>query len=148
MKPTLDSLLTNPTHCVSNNLHQAARAVTRIYAEHLRPCGLHRSQFSVLSTIKRHAPIAVSDLAMRLVMDRTTLTRNLKPLEAAGWVRRLTDQEDARVRLVEITKSGDAKFTQALALWRQAQAHVIKLFGESEWRALEATLYRLREVSG
>ena len=134
----------NPTHCVSNNLHQTARAVTRIYAECLRPAGLHRSQFSVLSMVKKHGPIAVSGLAARLVMDRTTLTRNLKPLETAGWVKRQTDGEDARVKLVAITRTGAAKFTQALKLWRQAQTRVIEQIGETEWRELEATLADLR----
>ena len=143
----MDPSLLNPMHCVSNNLHQTARAVTRIYAECLRPAGLHRSQFSVLGMVKKHGPIAVSELATRLVMDRTTLTRNLNPLETAGWVKRRADGEDARVKLVEITGTGETRFTQALELWQQAQTRVIELFGETEWRELEATLARLRRLS-
>jgi len=138
--------LLDPSHCVSNNLHKTARAVSRIYAEEMRPAGLARSQFAILGHLAHQGPVAVSELADRLYMERTTLTRNLKPLEQAGLVTRTSSATDARVRLVEITRPGRRKLVQARRYWRKAQARMLKLFGEDEWRALESTLRGLRRL--
>ena len=99
--PMQQSLL-NPQHCVANNLHKTARAVSRIYGEEMRPTGLARSQFAILGTLEQVGPLALSELAGRLCMDRTTLTRNLKPLEKASLVRVRGSATDRRVKLVSI----------------------------------------------
>ena len=140
------SPLLDPSHCVSNNLHKTARAVSRVYAEEMRPAGLARSQFAILEHLARGGALAVSELADGLYMERTTLTRNLKPLEHAGFVARKPSDTDARIRLVEITGEGRSRLTLARRHWRNAQARLLKLFGEDEWRALEATLRGLRRL--
>jgi DNA-binding MarR family transcriptional regulator len=140
------SSLLDPSHCVSNNLHKTARAVSRLYAEEMRPAGLARSQFVILGHLEQRGPLALSELADRLYMERTTLTRNLKPLEQAGLVVRRSSDTDARVRLVDITASGRLKLHQARGYWRKAQARVLKLFGETQWRELETTLRGLRRL--
>jgi DNA-binding MarR family transcriptional regulator len=140
-----DTLL-DPSHCVSNNLHKTARAVSRIYAEEMRPAGLARSQFAILETLDRRGATAVSDMARRLYMERTTLTRNLKPLEDAGLVTRRASDTDARVREVAITAAGRRKLKLARGYWRRAQARMLKLFGEHEWQELETTLRGLRRI--
>ncbi|MGE0621926.1 MAG: MarR family winged helix-turn-helix transcriptional regulator [Pseudomonadales bacterium] len=141
-----DELL-NPGHCVGLNLYKTARAVSRVYAEEMRPAGLARSQFAILGTLERSGPTALSTLAEALYMDRTTLTRNLKPLEKAGFAVRHRSETDARVSLVEITASGRDKFREARRYWRQAQRRMLELLGEDEWRALESKLLAVRELA-
>lgn len=141
-----DSLL-DPSHCVSNNLHKTARAVSRVYAEEMRPAGLTRSQFGILETLaRRGGPVAITDMARRLYMERTTLTRNLKPLEQAGFVTRRANDDDARIKEIAIAPAGRRKLNQARGHWRKAQARVLKRFGEKEWQELEATLRGLRRI--
>ncbi|MEQ8858066.1 MAG: MarR family winged helix-turn-helix transcriptional regulator [Pseudomonadales bacterium] len=138
--------LLDPRHCVVNNLHKTARAVGRVYAEAMRPAGVTRSQFAVLGHLEADGALAISDLARRLVMDRTTVTRNLRPLEQAGLVVRSASADDARVRLVAITDAGRERLREARGYWRQAQARVLERFGDAAWRDLEATLRDLRRL--
>ena len=141
-----DDPLLDPRHCVSNNLHKTARAVSRVYAEEMRPAGLARSQFAILGHLEQGGPVALSELAKRLYMERTTLSRNLKPLEQAGFVTRRALGADARVKQVAITAAGRRKLVQARGYWRKAQARLLKQFGEDEWRQLEQTLRGLRRL--
>lgn len=120
--------------------------MSRVYAEEMRPAGLARSQFAILEHLEQGGPTAVSELAERLYMERTTLTRNLKPLEQAGLVARKGSAADARVRLVVVTAEGRRRLGQARRYWRKAQARMLKRFGEDEWRKLEATLRSLRRL--
>lgn len=141
-----DELL-RPGHCVGLNLYKTARAVSRVYAEEMRPAGLARSQFAILATLDRSGPVALSTLAEGLYMDRTTLTRNLKPLEKAGLASRRRSDSDARVALVEITEAGRHRFREARGYWRQAQRRMLELLGEDEWRALESKLIAVRKLA-
>src|SRR5512137_3085947 len=104
--------LLEPGHCVSNNLQKTARAVSRLYAEKMRPSGLTRAQFPMLGYLEAVGPLPMSDLAARLYMERTTLTRNLKPLEDAGLVERGASTGDARVKEVAITPRGRRKLKE------------------------------------
>lgn len=140
-----DSLL-DPTHCVSNNLHETARAVSRVYAEEMRPAGLARSQFAILGHLQRSGPMAVSQLAERLYMERTTVTRNLRPLIRDGLVSRRPSPEDARVRRLAITARGRRRLDEAHGYWRHAQARLLELFGADAWRRLESSLRDLRRA--
>jgi DNA-binding MarR family transcriptional regulator len=144
VKPSPDLL--EPAHCVSNNLQKTARAVSRLYAEEMRPSGLTRAQFPMLGYLDASGPLPMSDLAARLYMERTTLTRNLKPLEDARLVERPASAGDARVRLVAITPLGRRKLKEARRYWRRAQAKVLKLYGADSWLALEAQLRALRRL--
>jgi len=141
----MESLL-EPGHCVSSNLHKTARAVSRVYAEEMRPAGLARSQVSILNLLEHQGPLALSDLARRLYMERTTLSRNLRPLERTGLVARGDYPGDARVKLMAITTEGRARLEQARVHWRRAQRRLLELFGEDAWRDLEATLRDLRRL--
>jgi DNA-binding MarR family transcriptional regulator len=140
-----DDLL-EPGHCVSNNLQKTARAVSRLFAEEMRPSGLTRAQFPMLGYLEAAGPLPMSDLAARLYMERTTLTRNLRPLEDAGLVERPPDPQDARVRLVAITPLGRRKLREARRYWRRAQERVLKLYGAEQWLALESQLRTLRRL--
>jgi len=140
--------LLQPSHCVSNNLQKTTRAVSRLFAEEMRPSGLTRAQFPILGYLEAVGPLPMSELANRLYMDRTTLTRNLKPLEQALLVERPPGLDDARVKLVAITPLGRRKLREARRYWRRAQAKVLKRFGAGEWLALESSLRTLRRLVG
>ena len=139
--------LLSPRHCVSNNLQKTARAVSRLYAEEMRPAGLTRAQFPILSMLGTLGALPVSTLADRLYMERTTLTRHLKPLEDAALVDRPRSPDDARIRLISITDAGRQKLEEARALWTHAQTRMIERFGADEWQALEDTLRTLRRLT-
>jgi DNA-binding MarR family transcriptional regulator len=136
----------DPIHCVSHNLQKTARAVGRVFAEEMRASGLTRNQYPVLGYLEAAGPCPVAYLASRLYMERTTLTRNLTPLQQAGFVERPLDPEDARVRLVAISPLGRSKLREANDAWRRAQTRVIQLFGVAEWRQLEGSLRTLRRL--
>jgi DNA-binding MarR family transcriptional regulator len=138
--------LLQPGHCVSNNLQKTARAVSRVYTEEMRPSGLTRAQFPMLGYLDAVGPLPMSELANRLYLERTTLTRNLRPLESAGFIERPADPVDARVRLVAITPLGRRKLREARRYWRKAQARILKRYGAEEWLALEASLRTLRRL--
>ena len=129
-----------------SHLHRTDRVISRIYAEEMRPTGVGRSQFTILNVLDRSPAISVSGLANRLAMERTTLTRNLKPLEREALVARRVDPGDARQAQLVLTRAGRHKLDLAQSYWRRAQRRVIEAFGEDRWRELEAELSALREA--
>ena len=117
------------SRCYCFGLRRAARIVTQYYDRHLRQAGLRVTQFTVLATLAQTGPMPLNRLARRLGLERTTLTRNLRPLEARGWVR-IETEEDRRVHRVAITPAGEAAARDALPLWRKAQASAPALISE------------------
>ncbi len=115
--------------CACYKVRKAARAVTKIYEEVLRPIGLRATQFSLLMATRVMGPVTVVKLAQVMVMDRTTLTRNLQLLETRGLITIKTG-EDRREREVTLTTSGMEVLTKALPLWEEAQNRVKKGLGE------------------
>src|SRR5438874_8726599 len=93
--------------CLCNALRQASRAVSRLYDEELRGVGLRTTQYSLLRTLARAGQVRQGDLSGLTSLDETTLTRNLRPLVAAGWVA-VRSGEDRREKLVTITAAGTA----------------------------------------
>lgn len=134
----------NPGHCVCNSLHQTARAVSRIYSEEMRPSGILRSQYSILAYLSKLGVVQLTELADKLYMDRTTLSRNLKPLEKRGLVHNNKSPTDARARELSLTTEGKTQLLEATKLWRKAQKRVVQAFGKENWASLEATLSNLR----
>ncbi len=132
--------------CAGRNLRVAARAVTRYYDDVMRPSGLRVGQFSLLAIIKRSQPVTVTRLAELSAMDRTTLTRNLKPLEKDGLID-IRIGADKRVREIIITKKGKLALRHALPLWAQAQNHLTEGLGEVQLRQLLAALTAAVEVA-
>jgi DNA-binding MarR family transcriptional regulator len=112
--------------CICVNLRRAARAISSIYDEALTTSGIKITQFSLLRAVERHEPIAVSALAEEMELERTTMARNLIPLERDGLIT-LTVGEDQRVTEVRLTKAGGAAIAKALPLWESAQAEISRL---------------------
>ena len=138
-----------PIHgCTCALLRRLNRRVTAVFDRALAPLGLRVTQYSLLSNLRRTPQATLTELAPLLDMDRTTLTRNLKPLVAAGWVRQRQDAQDARARSVELTPAGRALLEAARPLWRRAQDEVNTTIGRPQVAQLhalaDAALPRLR----
>ena len=128
--------------CVAYNLRKATRAVSQLYDRTLRPSNLRVTQFSLLVELAVAGSTTVSELASVMVMDRTTLARNLKPLETRGLVVTAPGQ-DRRTRVASLTKQGAEVLMDAFPLWVEAQAHVLGELDEEEWQYLHQALSKV-----
>jgi DNA-binding MarR family transcriptional regulator len=128
-----------PQGCTNLKLRQLSRAVTRHYDAYVAPTGLKNTQYSLLSHVVALGPVRPTDLAATMKLDASTLTRNLQPLIAAGWVT-LGAGEDARSRHVEATESGRAKRAEGQKAWKQAQLALNERLGNSRVAALHTLI--------
>jgi DNA-binding MarR family transcriptional regulator len=117
-----------PADCVCFRLRRAARAASRAYDELLAPSGIRVTQFSLLSVLNSLGPLTVTELAEVAVMERTTLTRNLRVLERQNLVARKPGQ-DRRQRVISLSKHGRATLKAATPLWREAQKRMVAGLG-------------------
>ncbi len=136
--PTADAE-TSPRGCTSFKLRQLARRVGRDYDAQLARTGLKTTQYSLLSNILTHGPIAPGELAARMRLDASSLTRNLQPLVAQGWVEQ-GPGADARSRRVSLTDAGRAKRQEARQAWQRAQAALNERLGLSRVAALHGLI--------
>ncbi len=120
------------TACTCANLRKAARVVTQAYEAALQPTGLKATQFTLLATLSKRGDLPLTKLAEALVVDRTTLTRNLKPLVGKGFVG-VGQDEDQRVRSISLTDAGKDILDEALPLWRKAQSRLVESLGRERW---------------
>jgi DNA-binding MarR family transcriptional regulator len=121
--------------CACANLRKAARAVTQVFDVALAPSGLRATQFTLLVTNRLAGESTINDLADKMAMDRTTLSRNLKPLMRSGLLE-VRPGEDGRTRLVRITPVGELMLEEAYPLWQQAQQETLSVLGEERYEAL------------
>jgi DNA-binding MarR family transcriptional regulator len=121
-------------------LRAAARHVTQFYDRHLAPSGLRTSQFSILAKLKRRGPLTINALAADLVMDRTTLGRNIQPLQRDGLIRVKPAPLDRRAKELHLTKAGEKRLHAAAEHWRAAQARFETAFGIERAAALRTLL--------
>jgi DNA-binding MarR family transcriptional regulator len=131
--------------CVCVNLRRAARAMTALYDQALADSGLKITQFSLLRAVQRGEPIAIGVLAELLELDRTTLARNLRPLERDRLVE-LSGGDDQRVTEVSLTAAGNAAIAAALPLWRNAQSQIGARLGSERVEQLRAVAQQASEV--
>ncbi len=131
--------LSDARNCTCFTLRKAARAVTQLYDDLLRPTGLRVTQFSLLVVIHAAGKVTISDLADLAVMDRTTLKRNLELLQKEGLVR-IRPGQDARVREVTLTAAARQKISLALPYWGKAQARMAAELGPARSERFQADL--------
>ena len=127
-----------PQACLCFNLRKAARAVTQLYDAALEPAGLRATQFSLLAVLDGRGgrdALTITDLARAMVMDRTTLTRNLGPIEKRGLVA-IAPGDDRRTREVSLTRRGRQTLTRATPRWRHAQTRMLDTLGDRRARHL------------
>ena len=121
--------------CTCFNLRKATRVVTQFFDQALQPSGLLVTQFTILVAIALSTPRTVNALAQSLAMDRTTLTRNLKPLEREGLIQ-IQPGQDQRTRVISLTAQGQATLAAAFPLWEHAQADIVEKLGQTRWLTL------------
>ncbi|WP_020423748.1 MULTISPECIES: MarR family winged helix-turn-helix transcriptional regulator [Cupriavidus] len=140
----MTSLRSDATLCNGGALRKAARRVSQLYDAVLAPCGLKLSQHAILAHVDRAgAPPSMGQLAKALVLDRSALAHNIKPLERDGLIEQLRDPEDGRSRLVALTDAGRSKLVESKRLWRLAQARFEHVYGEDDAKALRSALARI-----
>jgi DNA-binding MarR family transcriptional regulator len=122
-------MVTSPEECNCFAVRAAARHVTQFYDQVLAPAGLRVTQFSILSNLKRLGPLTINALARETVMDRTTLGRNILPLERDGLIRIESTASDRRAKELHLTKAGEKRLQEALKGWSEAQARFETTFG-------------------
>jgi DNA-binding MarR family transcriptional regulator len=125
--------------CTCGTLRKAARAITLLYDNAFKSSGLLSTQFNVLHVIYKSDSIRISDLAAKLGMDRTTLTRNLAILEREGFIK-ILEGKDHRTRNVTATQKGRGAVTRAIPLWNEVQDRVKQKMGENSWQGLMQSL--------
>ena len=118
----------------------AARHVSQSYDQFLAPTGLRTTQFSMLAKLKRKGPLTINTLAEDMAMDRTTLGRNILPLERDGLIRIEPSASDRRAKELHLTKAGEKRLQAALKGWSQAQARFETVFGAKRAADLRALL--------
>jgi len=130
----------NPEVCTCLALRQAARHVSQFYDQQLAPTGLRTTQYSILAKLKRLGPITINVLADEMVMDRTTLGRNILPLQRMHLIAVRRGREDRRSKEVHLTEAGEERFRAALKEWKVAQERFDATFGRDRTLDLRAVL--------
>jgi DNA-binding MarR family transcriptional regulator len=135
-----DALL-GPDDCNCLAVRQAARHITQFYDQFLARGGLRTTQFSILAKLRRLGPMTINTLAADLVMDRTTLGRNILPLERDGLIMVEKGSRDRRSKELRLTEAGAARFRVATKGWAQAQRQFAAAFGAKRTVDLRALLH-------
>lgn len=131
--------------CVALHVRMTARAVTRAYDEALRPCGLKCTQFVLLSALSSRAFRSVTELADRLALERSSLTRNLQLLASEGLIEPVTCK--GRAQTYTVTAAGMAAIESAIPLWQEAQRRIEAGLGQEAWTTMRDGLRGLRRVA-
>ncbi len=126
--------------CNVTALRKATRHVSQLYDNLLAGAGLRATQRAVLIYIARSGTPTMGELADALVLDRTALNHNLKPLQRDGLVTIVPDRNDRRSKLVQLTKRGEAKLAESQLAWKQAQERFEAAFGAKQAADLRRTL--------
>jgi DNA-binding MarR family transcriptional regulator len=128
------------TECNCHAVRAAARHITQAYDQFLAPAGLRTNQFSILAKLKRMGPLTINALAEAMVMDRTTLGRNVLPLERDGLIRIAPAAADRRAKELHLTKAGAHRFQAARKGWAAAQARFESAYGAKRAAELRGLL--------
>jgi DNA-binding MarR family transcriptional regulator len=133
IRPDKDKLWEAGKTCACFNVRKAARSVTQIFEKSLKDSGLLATQFTLMAATSLLQPVPLTRLADAVGMDRTTLTRNLRPLVKKGYIR-IESGDDERVRKVSVTDSGSEALANAIPSWEKAQAQVVANLGEDRFQ--------------
>jgi DNA-binding MarR family transcriptional regulator len=130
-------------HCM--NLRRASLAISQVYDEFLAPSGLKISQYLLVKQIKRLGPVSVSNLALEIRKDRTTVVRNLKPLEDRGLIID-TSAKHSRDRQLKVTDKGFEILEKAELFWLAAQDFIEEYLGKDDMETLTALLSKIEAL--
>jgi DNA-binding MarR family transcriptional regulator len=126
--------------CVLSRLRKVTRRVTQMYDRTLEPAGLTITQFGLLSHLNAYGDMTIGELATRMVMDATTLTRLLRPLERDGYIAIVANPDDRRRRDITLTAAGKAATRKAAPLWKEAQDELQGILGSADFLVLQKAL--------
>ncbi len=135
-----------PSSCICINVRRTSRAITKIYDQALEASGLKLTQFSLLMQIDAHGPLNISALARLTTLDRTTLVRNLKLMEAEGFIEN-TPTDNPRERQIGITEHGRWTIGQTLPHWKSVQRLIKKHVDPESLNALNNALTVLERLA-
>ncbi len=130
--------------CNCFSLRRAARTVTRQYAETMRDTGLQATQYSILAMLSAGERLSISELADDLGLERTSMSRTLRPMEREGLVA-LSSEGFRRKRAIELTAAGFSRYQECLPLWRTAQARFAKKYSPEQLNQLHSLLALIGE---
>lgn len=128
--------------CTCFNTRKLTRVITQIFDEQFKSVDFRITQFTPLVMIFAKGPITINDLSENLVMDRTTLARNLKPLERDGLIK-INQGIDKRQRVVSITDKGKTLLSKAFPIWQKAQKQILKEIGKDKWQDMLGDIHEL-----
>jgi DNA-binding MarR family transcriptional regulator len=118
--------------CACFNFRKASRSVTQLYDQTLSPIGLRSTQLVILLASQSIGPCGMVRLARELVMDRSTITRNLQPLVLQGFLQ-VSGKSGRGGKRVEITEAGLKKILDAVPYWEKAQSEMLASLGQDRW---------------
>jgi DNA-binding MarR family transcriptional regulator len=127
------------------NLRKASRAVTQFYDHFLEPAGIRATQFTLLVSMASVSAHTLTEMASSLVMDRTTLTRNLKPLEKLGFIETV-EPRDKRSKAYALTQKGKEVLTKGIPMWQAAQTKMVTGLGQERFESLLKELDALTKM--
>jgi DNA-binding MarR family transcriptional regulator len=142
--PTADA--SQSSNCTCGSLRRASRRVSQFYDLALAPIGIKSTQFSILTEVERHdatGPVSMCMLAAAMVMDRSTLGHNLRPLQRDELLVLRAADDDRRKRRVELTRKGTAILQHGRILWRRAEDRIESVFGRQSAADLRAVLLNI-----
>jgi len=131
------------SECMAFNLKKATRAVQNLFDKAFKSIGLEGTQYTVLAHIYISGPITLTKLADLMSVNRTTLGRNLKPLEKKGLISIKSD-DDRRAKLIAITNNGIEVLTRAQPIWKETHDRIKELLGGTNWAS---TIENLRVLT-
>ena len=135
------SVYSGPEECNCLAVRQAARYITKFYDQFLAASGLRTTQFSILAKLRRLGLMTINALAAEMVMDRTTLGRNILPLERDGLITVEQGSRDRRSKELRVTEAGEARFRAGMKGWAEAQRQFEKAFGAERTANMRALLH-------
>ncbi|MFJ7949983.1 MarR family winged helix-turn-helix transcriptional regulator [Lysinibacillus sp. NPDC096418] len=132
--------------CVCANLRRKTRVVTQLYDKLLQPTGLKVTQYSMLANISRQKAVSISRLGEILLLDQTTVTRNVNVLKQSGYVSVTKDKRDSRTKIISLTDQGIEKLDEATPIWQDLQEKIINDIGLEKYKDFYETLKNIQKI--
>ncbi|MET4561861.1 DNA-binding MarR family transcriptional regulator [Lysinibacillus parviboronicapiens] len=132
--------------CVCANLRKKTRVVTQMYDKLLQPTNLKITQYSMLANIDHQQAVSISKLGEILLLDQTTITRNVNLLKQSGYVAITPDKQDARTKILSLTDVGIAKLKEATPIWHEIQEKIINDIGPEKYKDFYETLRHIQKI--
>ena len=134
------------TECSCNMMRKSARKITQFYENSLREADIKPTQFTILATLANTGPILLTQLADRLILERTGLTRNLNILERNAWIEIQPGEDDSRQRVISLSKKGYKQLDRTIPYWQKAQKSIAKDMGQDTITELRKILNDMTEI--